>query len=97
LAAKLSANIRSREKGLLEEVCSAKPNCLRPAQTRPEIFQFDWVQCDNCQLWFHLFCVNLTKIQVEDKDFFCKICKMDVTKKGKYFVHLLAKGQLISE
>ena len=35
-----------------------------------------WVQCDGCELWFHLYCIGLKPEQVsEDEDFICKACK----------------------
>ncbi len=38
--------------------------------------QVDWVQCDGCELWFHLYCIGLKPEQVsEDEDFLCKNCK----------------------
>ena len=71
--------VSSQDEGLPEEICSAKPKCLRPVQTRPDIWQVDWVQCDGkCQLWFHLFCIRLRKDQVnQNNDYFCKECKLD--------------------
>jgi hypothetical protein len=38
--------------------------------------EVDWVQCDNCQLWFHLICVGLSKTDVsDDKDYICRTCE----------------------
>ena len=38
--------------------------------------QVHWVQCDGCELWFHLHCIGLKPEQVsEDEDFICKTCK----------------------
>merc|ERR1712223_2249035 len=61
-----------------QEDCSAKPKCLRPIGK-----QVQWVQCDGCELWFHLYCLGLRPDQVkEDEDFYCKDCK-PATKKPK--------------
>ena len=35
----------------------------------------DWVQCDGCELWFHLKCVGLTPDQCSDDDeYHCPVC-----------------------
>ena len=84
--------VPSQEEDLPEEICSAKPKCLRPVQTRPDIWQVDWVQCDGkCQLWFHLFCIRLRKDQVnQNNDYFCKECKLDVkNKEVRCFINTL--------
>jgi PHD-finger len=37
--------------------------------------EVDWVQCDACQLWFHLICVDLDKTDVsDDKEYICRTC-----------------------
>ena len=37
-----------------------------------------WVQCDKCELWYHLFCIGLKPHDIkEDEDFVCKNCKVD--------------------
>lgn len=54
-----------------EEDCSANPKCLRPVGK-----EVHWVQCDGCELWFHLHCIGLKPEQVsEDEDFICRSCK----------------------
>ena len=35
-----------------DEICSAK-RCLQP--TGDDI---NWVQCDKCEKWYHLFCIG---------------------------------------
>ena len=38
--------------------------------------QVHWVQCDKCELWYHLFCIGLKPHDIkEDEDFNCKNCK----------------------
>ena len=38
--------------------------------------QVHWVQCDGCELWFHLHCIGLKPEQVsEDEEFICKNCR----------------------
>merc|ERR1712228_166073 len=54
-----------------EEDCSA-PKCKRPTGK-----QVHWVQCDKCELWYHLFCIGLKPHDIkEDEDFNCKNCKV---------------------
>merc|ERR1712200_10594 len=55
-----------------DDDCSAKnPKCKRPTGK-----QVHWVQCDKCELWFHLFCIGLKPNDIkEDEDFNCKFCK----------------------
>merc|ERR1719410_2557900 len=53
-----------------EEDCSA-PKCKRPTGK-----QVHWVQCDKCELWYHLYCIGLKPHDIkEDEDFICKFCK----------------------
>lgn len=57
-----------------EEDCSA-PKCKRPTGK-----QVHWVQCDKCELWYHLFCIGLKPHDIkEDEDFVCKYCKVDTS------------------
>lgn len=36
----------------------------------------NWVQCDKCELWFHLLCVGLKKEEVRDEeDYVCFSCR----------------------
>merc|ERR1711971_12765 len=63
-----------------EEDCSA-PKCKRPTGK-----QVHWVQCDKCELWYHLFCIGLKPHDIkEDEDFNCKNCvgKHGSTKRKK--------------
>ena len=40
-------------------------------------FQVHWVQCDKCELWYHLFCIGLKPHDIkEDEDFNCNLCKV---------------------
>jgi len=42
-----------------------------------ECEQVHWVQCDKCELWYHLFCIGLKPQDIkEDEDFNCKFCKV---------------------
>eukprot|EP00117_Sycon_ciliatum_P035340 scpid10968/ scgid26813/ Lysine-specific demethylase 5A; Histone demethylase JARID1A; Jumonji/ARID domain-containing protein 1A; Retinoblastoma-binding protein 2 len=38
-----------------DELCEAKV-CLRPSKNCAEV---EWVQCDECNLWYHLLCIDL--------------------------------------
>nr|KAG5711307.1 hypothetical protein BaRGS_006004 [Batillaria attramentaria] len=52
-----------------DEDCSAA-KCLRPIGE-----EVNWVQCDKCELWFHLLCVGLGKDEVsEEEDYVCFTC-----------------------
>jgi histone demethylase JARID1 len=64
-------NSESSQEEEEQEDCSANPKCQRP--TGKEVH---WVQCDGCELWFHLHCIGLKPEHVsEDEDFICKDCK----------------------
>ena len=40
----------------------------------------NWVQCDSCELWFHLLCVGLGKEEIkEDEDYVCFNCTNHTT------------------
>merc|ERR1711893_521629 len=56
-----------------DDDCSASnPKCRRPTGK-----QVHWVQCDTCELWFHLFCIGLKPHNIkEEEDFNCKNCKV---------------------
>ena len=52
-----------------EEVCASK-SCARPSGE-----EVDWVQCDSCELWFHVVCIGLTSEKAEALDSFkCNLC-----------------------
>ena len=50
-----------------EETCDS-PDCLKPSGST-----IDWVQCDDCDLWFHTVCVgcNLEVVQKINASFHC--------------------------
>ena len=53
-----------------EGECSV-PNCLQPMAD-----QISWVQCDQCQQWYHFTCVGLTREYVEKLDsYICSNCQ----------------------
>ncbi len=60
----------SGEDKMEDAVCSAG-QCSRPTSTAVE-----WVQCDTCQLWYHLACVGLTSESVQFIEaYYCFPCK----------------------
>lgn len=37
--------------------------------------QVYWVQCDECDRWYHFFCIGLEPSDIkEDEDFICDMC-----------------------
>ena len=62
------------------EECSSKPKCLNPTfKQHSAVYKnskISWVQCDLCNLWFHLYCLKLKPLP-KDKDFYCKDCESD--------------------
>lgn len=64
-----------------DAICSA-PQCIRPMAS-----QISWVQCDLCQLWFHLLCVGLTPESVEKIDIYnCCVCKQKCISERKALI-----------
>lgn len=52
-----------------DELCASK-SCARPAGD-----EVGWVQCDSCELWFHLICIGLSSEKAEALDSFkCTLC-----------------------
>lgn len=58
-----------------DATCSAA-QCIRPMAN-----EISWVQCDLCQLWFHLLCVGLTTESVRKIDSYnCFSCTQRIMK-----------------
>lgn len=56
-----------------DELCASK-SCSRPSGD-----EVDWIQCDSCQLWFHLVCIGLSSEKAEALDSFkCSLCTAHV-------------------
>ena len=54
-----------------EEACLAQP-CKRPSSD-----EVDWVQCDNCEQWYHNLCVGITAEKATELDsYVCPYCKI---------------------
>ena len=51
----------------VEEVCEAYP-CNVSQCGQPVV---NWVQCENCSKWFHLFCIDVDRVH---DDWVCKHC-----------------------
>lgn len=45
--------------------------------------KLDWVQCDSCESWYHLLCVELVKLPDEDEEYICKTCTSRIEKSNK--------------
>ena len=59
-------------------MCINNQSCLKHS------LQVHWVQCDKCELWYHLFCIGLKPHDIkEDEDFVCKNCKVDRSEGSK--------------
>lgn len=60
----------SEEEKTEDSVCSAG-QCIKPTSS-----EVNWVQCDTCQLWYHLVCVGLTSESVQYiETYHCFPCK----------------------
>jgi len=46
-------------------------NVIKRRKCRPML---DWVQCDTCDLWYHLCCTELTVLPLHKKSFVCLRC-----------------------
>jgi len=56
-----------------DELCAVSV-CGRPSGS-----EVDWVQCDSCELWFHMDCVGLGKDDVnEEEDYNCTKCSKSI-------------------
>lgn len=52
-----------------DEMCASK-SCSRPSGD-----EVGWVQCDACELWFHLVCIGLSSEKAEALDSYkCTLC-----------------------
>ena len=50
-------------------------NCAAAKCGRPTGDEVGWVQCDQCELWFHLACVGLSSEKAESMDsYHCRLC-----------------------
>ena len=57
--------------------CALDKDCNIDSRTTSPIA---WVQCDGCNLWYHLFCLGKTAI-VSGQDWFCESCMNALRKK----------------
>ena len=56
--------------------CLADGEYIVTSNVKRLLSQVHWVQCDKCELWYHLFCIGLKPHDIkEDEDFVCKFCK----------------------
>lgn len=64
------------EEGIGDEGFGDDATCSATQCIRPMANEISWVQCDLCQLWFHLLCVGLTTESVERIDSYnCFSCR----------------------
>ena len=50
-----------------EEICEATPCSVSMCDQ----LVVEWVQCDSCSKWFHLFCINIDRVH---DDWVCECC-----------------------
>ena len=68
-----SSNPQEEENSLIEEQ-NLDP-CGADICTRPNDAVLKWIQCDRCEFWFHLACINLPRNKNYDDVYFaCKKC-----------------------
>ena len=73
----------SDDEKMEDAVCSAG-QCIRPTCS-----EVNWVQCDTCQLWYHLVCVGLTSESVQYIEaYYCFPCKQKRAKQPATSVSL---------
>merc|ERR1719166_176609 len=66
-----------------EQAVDSEDDCSAAKCRKPTGKQVHWVQCDRCQLWFHLFCIGLKPHDIkEDEDFNCRDCKAGARKES---------------
>ncbi|XP_076448659.1 lysine-specific demethylase 5A-like [Babylonia areolata] len=66
---KVARDVDSDDDDNDDEDCAAS-KCLRPIGNA-----VNWVQCDSCELWFHLLCVGLGTNEIcEEEDYVCTKC-----------------------
>ncbi|GFN77384.1 lysine-specific demethylase 5a [Plakobranchus ocellatus] len=73
-----------------DDDCSAV-KCLKPIGEA-----VNWVQCDRCELWFHLLCVGMKAEDIrDDEDYVCFSCREGATGKtnGGSPARPVAKGE----
>ena len=59
------------EEGFSDDAVCSATQCIRPMAN-----EISWVQCDQCQQWFHLLCVGLTTESVQKIDSYsCFPCR----------------------
>ncbi|XP_039297351.1 lysine-specific demethylase lid-like [Nilaparvata lugens] len=50
--------------------------CANIPCSRPKGEKVMWVQCDGCELWYHMKCVRMKKNDLEDDEpYFCHVCR----------------------
>jgi len=74
------------------EECSAVA-CLRPTDST-----VNWVQCEECQRWFHIRCINLSYQEVKLMDVYkCLRCQASSSKKVVVQSQVLQVGNIAYE
>ena len=47
------------------------PQCKKPDDGSPMI---GWIQCDDCDGWYHWVCVGISQKPSDNEDWFCQKC-----------------------
>lgn len=60
-----------------DEICS-HPHCKRPFGSA-----IDWIQCDKCNRWYHVVCLELKESPDPEASYVCVLCYRPRGRKGK--------------
>ena len=59
-------------KSLGADPCKLGEHCK--IKDSPEVHPVRWIFCDQCKLWYHMFCVGLNEATIPKGKYFCPVC-----------------------